>query len=101
MATNSDLLLQMELLDEKGGKAFLEQSGYRRKRNMMFNSMSLREYLELLDEKFSEAAKVDPSKEIELVDRYVKLVEENKHSVSIQQYPDPNLSVPGESDASH
>ena len=68
---------------------------------MMLNSMGLREYLELLDEKFSEAAKVDPSKEIELVDRYVKLTEENKHSVSILHCPDPNLSVPGESDANH
>ena len=91
----------MELLDETGGKEFLDQSGYRRKRNMMLNSMSMKEYLELLDAKFSQAAKVDPSKEIELVDRYIKLVEENKHSVSIQHNADPNLSVPGESDAHH
>ena len=82
----------MELLNEKESKAFLDQSGYRRKRNMMLNSMSMKEYLELLDEKFTAQADVDPCKEIELVDSYVKLIEENKHSVSIQHHPDSNLS---------
>ena len=76
----------MEMLDEKESKQFLEQSGYRRKRNMMLNSMSLKEYLELLEDKISKEASVEPIKEIELVDKYVKLVDENKTSVS-DSYP--------------
>ena len=72
----------MELLDEKERKSFLEQSGYRKVRNKMMNSMSMIEYLKLLQDKFSENAKSDPTKEIELVDKYIKLIEESKESVS-------------------
>ena len=72
----------MELLDEKERKAFLEQSGYRKVRNKMMNSMSMIEYLKLLEVKFSENAKSDPTSEIELVEKYVKLIEESKDAVS-------------------
>ena len=70
----------MDLLSEKQRKEFLEASGYRKARNKMLNSMSMKEYLELLEGKFSQPA--DPAKEIELVDRYVRLIEESKTTVS-------------------
>ena len=48
----------------------------------MLNSMGMKEYLELLEVKLSTSKDDDPSREIELVDQYTKLVEENKTTVS-------------------
>ena len=73
----------MELLKEKERKQFLEQSGYRKARNKMMNSMSMREYLELIEVKFSEESNTEPAKEIALVDKFIRLIEESKTSVSI------------------
>lgn len=85
-----EVLQQMELMNEKERKEFLELSGYRKARNKMLNSMSMKEYLELLEGKFGQDSGSNPAKEIELVDKYVRLIEENKTSVS-NHPPDSNI----------
>ena len=72
----------MELMTEKERKEFLELSGYRKARNKMLNSLSMKEYLELLEGKFAQDSGTNPAKEIELVDKYTRLIEENKTTVS-------------------
>ena len=50
--------------------------------------MPLKEYLTVLEEKFVDiASKDDPKKELECVDEFIKLVEEDKLTVSTSGTP--------------
>lgn len=82
-----EVLQQMELMTEKERKEFLEKSGYRKSRNKMMNSLGMKEYLEMLEGKFEQGSGSNPAKEIELVDKYVKLIEENKTSFIAKAMP--------------
>lgn len=77
----------MELMTEKERKEFLELSGYRKARNKMLNSLSMKEYLELLEGKFAQDSGTNPATEIELVDKYIRLIEENKTSFIAKAMP--------------
>lgn len=92
----------MELMNkEKDEFEFLKESGYQYHRSKKLNSMSLKNFLETLEKRIvDQACKDDAAKEIELVDRFIALVEEEKDLVSASHPPIPNCSefdlVPGE-----
>ena len=73
----ADCLIKMGLMDrEKDLADFLASSGYNYIRSKMLNSLSMKEYLQLLENKFVEvASKDDPRKELECVDTFIKLVD--------------------------
>lgn len=70
----------MELMNkEKDEFEFLKESGYQYHRSKKLNSMSLKNFLETLEKRIvDQACKDDAAKEIELVDRFIALVEEEK-----------------------
>ena len=75
----------MNLMDNKGKEeaTFLDASGHMYIRAKKLNGMSFKEYLEILDQKFVlESSKDDPTKELEYVDTFIRLVEEDKEAVS-------------------
>ena len=76
----ADTLITMKLMDNVGKEeaTFLDASGYNYIRSKKLNSMSLREYLEILEKKFVLEAK----NELECVDTFIRLVEEDKEAVS-------------------
>mmetsp|Transcript_25553 Transcript_25553/g.34155 ORF Transcript_25553/g.34155 Transcript_25553/m.34155 type:complete len:222 (+) Transcript_25553:230-895(+) len=78
----ADCLMKMDLMDEKKEQTeFLDNSGHSYIRSKKLNSMSLREFLEVLDDKFMNvAAKDDPLKEFECVDRFLAVVKEEKET---------------------
>ena len=51
-------------------------------RNKMLISLSLKEYLSLLENKFTQEIDKDPVKEEKNVEKYIELVEKSKNSVS-------------------
>ena len=73
----------MELMDLDQKREFLEQNKSPKLRTQMLTSLSLKEYLGLLESKFTVKVEREPLSETELVERYMKLVEQNKHSVSV------------------
>ena len=81
----ADTLITMNLMDNVGKEEakFLDESGHNYIRSKKLNSMSLKDYLVILEEKFVDvASKDDPAKEIECVDTFIRLVEEDKEFVS-------------------
>lgn len=56
----------------------LEASEYRHIRSKKLNSMSLKEYLQLVESKVYRACKDEPVKEIELVQKFTTFMEEHK-----------------------
>ena len=77
----ADCLMKMNLMKEGKDEEhkFLDDSGYNHIRSKRLNSMSLKEYLQILEQKFvDEASKDDPTKELECVDRFIELVQEEK-----------------------
>ena len=61
----------------------MDASGHMYIRAKKLNSMSFKEYLEILEQKFVlVASKDDPTKELECVDTFIRLVEEDKEAVS-------------------
>ena len=76
----ADCLIKMELMDKKNEEDdFLNKSGHSYIRSKKFNSMSLKEFLEVLETKFIDvASKDDPTKEFECVETFIRLVEEDR-----------------------
>ena len=75
----ADVLVRMELMDKKGSQEFLDQSSHSYIRSKKLNSMSMKEYLETLETKFIDvAAKDDPLKELECVENFIKITNEEK-----------------------
>ena len=75
----------MNLMDNVGKEEakFLDLSGHNYIRSKKLNSMSLKEYLQILETKFVDvASKDDPAKELECVDTFIRIVEEDKLIVS-------------------
>lgn len=69
----------MELITKKEVGKFLDKSDHNYIRSKKLNSLSIREYLEVLEEKFcvGEGAE-DVDKQSEHVENFVKLVDEEK-----------------------
>lgn len=81
----ADTLISMNLMDNVGKEEakFLDESGHMYIRAKKLNSMSFKEYLQILEQKFVlEASKDDPTKELECVETFIRLVEEDKEAVS-------------------
>ena len=75
----ADVLVRMELMDKKGSQEFLDQSDHSYIRSKKLNSLSMKEYLETLETKFIDvAAKEDPLKELECVENFIKITNEEK-----------------------
>merc|ERR1719469_457022 len=77
----ADTLITMNLMDNVGKEEakFLDLSGHNYIRSKKLNSMSLKEYLQILETKFVDvASKDDPAKELECVDTFIRIVEEDK-----------------------
>ena len=72
----------MDLFNKKEEETkFLDASGHSYIRSNKLNSMSLKEYLEILEKKFVDiASKDDPTKELECVDTFIKLVEDDRET---------------------
>ena len=54
----------------------LKASGYDHVRNKRLNSMSLKQYLLIIEKKFEKKIKEDPQSEIKLVEEYLRKIEE-------------------------
>ena len=64
---------------EKEEQKFLDASGHSYIRSKKLNSLSLKDYLTILEQKFvDQASKDDPTQELICVDKFIKLVEEDK-----------------------
>ncbi len=76
----ADTLMKMDLFNKKEEETkFLDASGHNYIRSKKLNSMSLKEYLTILEQKFVDiASKDDPAKELECVDTFIRLVEEDR-----------------------
>ena len=80
----ADVLYRMQLMDKKEEeKKFLDESGFSYIRSKKLNSMTLKDFLQTLEKWIVDVGcKDDPAKETELVNRFVELVEEERHTVS-------------------
>ena len=73
----------MELVNTKEEESeMLRNSGYEALRSKRLNSMSMKEYLTNVEDRISAKCKDDPVKEIELVDQYINLINQEKSVVS-------------------
>ena len=80
----ADCLVRMELMEaDKEVNTFLDASGHQYIRSKMLNSLSLKEYLEMMEKKFvTEGSKDDSAAELRHVDTFLKVIEEEKETVS-------------------
>ena len=81
----ADVLVKMELMKKKEemGK-FLDASGHNYIRSKKLNSMSLKEFLEVLESKFC----TDDGSEAEYVETFIKVTEEEKNTFLDRAYAD-------------
>lgn len=79
----ADTLIEMGLMDNIGKEEaeFLDASGHNYIRSKKLNSMSLKEYLEVLEKKFVVEAS-EPWQELSYVEKFIEQVEKDKHEVS-------------------
>ena len=93
----ADVLIRMNLMDrQKDLPKFLDESGYSQIQSKKLNSMSLKEYLTVLEKKFvDQASKDDPKIELQLIDQFIKFVDEEKTTFmdrTIEDIKDANMT---------